>query len=84
MAWTDFTCEQHKRKTQCYPSDLTDAEWKIVWPFLPGRNRLGRPRKVDLRRIWNAIQYLAAAGCAWSLLPQDFPPVSTVRYYFYR
>ncbi len=45
---------------------------------------LGRPRKVLLRRVWDAIQYLAAAGCAWSLLPKDFPPVSTVRYYFYR
>ena len=84
MAWTEFTRAQHRRETRRYPSDLTDAEWKIVRPLLPGRNRLGRPRKVDLRRVWNAIQYLAAAGCAWSLLPQDFPPVSTVRYYFYR
>jgi transposase len=39
---------------------------------------------VKLRRVWNAIPYLAASGCAWSLLPKGFPPVSTVRYYFYR
>jgi transposase len=84
MAWTEFTRSQHRRKTKRYPSDLTDGEWKIVRQLLPGRNRLGRPRKVALRRVWNAIQYLAAAGCAWSLLPKDFPPVSTVRYYFYR
>ena len=83
MAWTELTRAQHRRKTKRYPSDLTDAEWKIVRPLLPGRNRLGRPRKVNLRRVWNAIQYLAAGGCAWSLLPKDFPPVSTVRYYFY-
>ena len=84
MAWTELTRAQHRRKTKRYPSDLTDAEWKIVRPLLPGRNLLGRPREVKLRRVWNAIQYIAASGCAWSLLPKDFPPVSTVRYYFYR
>jgi len=25
----------------------------------------------------------ACAGCAWRMLPNDFPPASTVRYYFY-
>lgn len=84
MAWTELTRAKHKRKTKRYPSDLTDGEWKMVRPLLPGRNRLGRPREVKLRGIWNAIQYIAASGCAWSLLPKDFPPVSTVRYYFYR
>lgn len=84
MAWTELTRTKHNRKTDGYQSDLTDEEWAVVHPFLPGRNRLGRPRQVDLRKIWNAIQYIAASGCAWSLLPKDFPPVSTVRYYFYR
>ena len=78
-----FQLGVHKQDTTRYPSDLTDAEWAIVGPLLPGPNRLGRPRTVDLRRVWDAIQYLAAAGCAWSLLPKDFPPVSTVRYYFH-
>jgi transposase len=84
MAWTELTRAQHNRKTARYPSDLKDEEWAVVCPLLPGPNRLGRPRTVDLRQVWNAIQYIAAAGCAWSLLPRDFPPVSTVRYYFYR
>jgi transposase InsO family protein len=34
--------------------------------------RLGRPRQVKLRQVWDAIQYLAAAGCVWSLLPNVF------------
>jgi len=84
MAWTELTRTQHKRKTARYPSDLTAEEWAVIRPFLPGPSRLGRPRKVDLRKVWDAIQYIAASGCAWSLLPRDFPPVSTVRYYFYR
>ncbi len=84
MAWTELTRLQYKRKTARYPSDLTAEEWAVVCPLLPGPNRLGRPRTVDLRQVWNAIQYIAASGCPWSLLPRDFPPVSTVRYYFYR
>ena len=84
MAWTELTRTQHMRNTTRYPSDLTDAKWNVVRPLLPDRNHLGRPREVDLREVWNAIQYIAASGCAWSLLPKDFPPVSTVRYYFYR
>ncbi|MCP4208951.1 MAG: IS5 family transposase [Shimia sp.] len=83
MAWTEITRQRYERTAQRYSSDLTDEEWAAVSPLLPGRNLLGRPRKVDLRSVWNALQYIAAAGCAWSLLPKDFPPVSTVRYYFY-
>ena len=64
MAWTELTRAEHSRRTTRYPSDLTDSEWEIVRPLLPGRNRLGRPRQVELRRVWNAIQYVAASGLA--------------------
>ncbi len=84
MPWTEITRKHYERGTGRYSSDTTDEEWAIISPLLPGRNRFGRPREVDLRDIWDAIGYIAAAGCAWSLLPKDFPPVSTVRYYFYR
>ncbi len=59
MSWTELTRAQHMRKTKSYPSDLTDAEWKIVRPLLPGCNRLGRPRQVELRRVWDAIGVVA-------------------------
>ncbi len=84
MSWTELTRCRYERNSDDYSSDVTDAEWMVISPLLPGRNRLGRPRRVELRKVWDAIQYIAAAGCAWSLLPHDFPPVSTVRYYFYR
>jgi len=83
MAWTEFTRKLHERASPRYSSDVTDAEWSIIGPLLPGPNQLGRPREVELRSVWDAIQYIASAGCAWLLLPKDFPPVSTVRYYFY-
>jgi putative transposase len=36
-----------------------------------------------VREIVNAIWYLARSGCAWRMLPHDFPPWKTVSYYFY-
>src|SRR3546814_6592777 len=43
----------------------------------------GRPRTTDLRDVFDAILYSASTGCQWRMLPNDFPPVSTVRRYFY-
>jgi putative transposase len=31
----------------------------------------------------NAILYILATGCQWRALPKDFPPRSTIQYYFY-
>ncbi|MAS44217.1 MAG: IS5/IS1182 family transposase, partial [Rhodobacteraceae bacterium] len=63
--------------------DLTDREWGLIAPLLPGPRRLGRPRSTDLRAVVNAIQYIASTGCQWSQLPRDFPPFTTVQRYFY-
>jgi putative transposase len=64
-----------------YPSDLTDEQWQIIAPLLPPAKPGGRPRSVDLREIVNAIFYLNRSGCAWRLLPHEFPPWGTVHYY---
>lgn len=61
-----------------YPSDLTDAEWQLLEPLLPAPKATGRPRKWDLRLILNGIFYLVRSGCAWRMLPREFPPWSTV------
>jgi putative transposase len=42
----------------------------------------GRPAKWTRREIVNAILYVLKTGCAWHLLPHDFPPYSTVFWYF--
>jgi transposase len=83
MAWTETTRAQHDRRSQRYASDLTDAEWALVAPFMPPPNAIGRPREVDLREVANAILYMASTGCQWDQLPKDFPPRSTVQRYFY-
>lgn len=67
---------------QAYPSDVNDAEWRIIEPLFPGTQAIGRPRKVDLREIINGIFYVLHSGCTWRALPHDLPPWQTVYNYF--
>ena len=83
MAWTETTRARYERHSGRYASDLTDQEWGLIAPFLPPPKTTGRPRSTAMRDVLDAILYIASAGCAWRMLPNDFPPVSTVRYYFY-
>lgn len=83
MAWTETARRDHARRGRGYSSDLTEREWRLIAPLLPGPRRLGRPRTTDLRAVVNAIQYIASTGCQWSQLPRDFPPFTTVQRYFY-
>ena len=83
MAWTEFTRRRYERSGGKYASDATDAEWALVAPLMPLVRRTGRPWTTDLREVFDAILYIATTGCQWRMLPNDFPPVSTVRRYFY-
>jgi len=69
-----------------YPSDLTDWQWEMVQPLIPGpysaTRRGGRPREVDMREVLNTILYLVRSGCQWDMLPHDLLPKSTVYEYF--
>jgi putative transposase len=84
MPWTDITRAEHNRTNVRYPSDLTDEEWAVALPFVPPPRPGGRPRTTDMREVLNAVLYMAGGGIAWRMLPKDFPPVSTVRGYFYQ
>src|SRR5262245_8843343 len=65
-----------------YPSDLSNAQWIVVEPHIPPEPPLGAPREVDMREVVNAILYLNRTGVQWAFLPHDFPPKSTVHYYY--
>jgi putative transposase len=65
-----------------YSTDLTDAQWAMIEDTFCIMSDRGRPREVDMREIVNAIFYISKTGCHWGLLPKDFPPKSTVYYYF--
>ena len=61
-----------------YPSDLSDAEWALLAPLLPPPKPTGRPRKWPDRLIADAVFYVLRSGCAWRMLPREFPPWPTV------
>jgi len=84
MPWTEITRPDYDRRGQRYASDCSDEEWALAAPFMPPVSKVGRPRTTDMRAVWNAIQYMATTGCQWAQLPKDFPPFTTVQYYFYQ
>lgn len=65
-----------------YPTDLSDAQWKRIAPLIPPAKPGGRPRSTDMREVMNAIFYITRTGCAWRMLPHEFPHWRTV-YEFY-
>ena len=81
--WTEITRRKYERDGLRYASDLSDAEWTLIALHMPPAKALGRPRTTDLRDVMDAILYMASTGCQWAMLPNDFPPPSTVQRYFY-
>src|SRR5438132_5011427 len=68
---------------KAYSTDLSDQEWQLIEPLLPGPKHLGRKIEYSRREILNAIFYLNRSGCTWRDLPGDFPPYGTVSYYYH-
>ena len=67
-----------------YPSDLTDAQWRLIERRIPPAEPGGRRRTVNMRKVVNGILYLVRTGCSWRQLPHDLPPWGTVHYYYRR
>ena len=65
-----------------YQTDLNQAQWQILQPLVPVPLPGGRPAKYPRREIINALLYVLRTGCAWRLLPHDFPPWKSVYGYF--
>jgi putative transposase len=64
-----------------YPTDLSDKEWDLIKHLVPEAKPGGRPEKYPKREILNGIFYILRGGCAWRLLPHDFPPWQIVYHY---
>lgn len=71
-------------KTKRYTSDLNEREWQVLEGLLTiYKARRGRPMKLALRAVANAIFYVIRNGCTWANLPGEFPNYQSV-YYHYR
>ena len=84
LMWTVANRGRSDRSKLRYPSDLIDAEWGLVEPFIPAAKRGGNKRTVDIREVVNGVMYVLSTGCQWAALPRDLPPRSTVNDDFLR
>lgn len=61
-----------------YPSDVSDAEWEFLLPYLTLMREDSPQRSHDMREVFNAVRYLVKSGCHWRMLPHDFPDWTVV------
>ena len=80
--WTMENRHRYDRDKLRYPSDLTDAEWRLIRPLIPPAKRGGGKRTVNMREVVNGVMYVLSTGCQWRYIPKDLPPRSTVNGYF--
>lgn len=67
--------EAHRRQApeQTYPSCLTHAEWGLVEDLFDNNGGRGMPPKYPRRLLIDACCYVVRSGCAWRMLPKEFP-----------
>jgi transposase len=65
-----------------YPTDLSDAQWRLIAHLVPEPKFGGRPAKYRRREIVNAVLYQTRNGGSWRSMPHDLPPYRIVFHYF--
>ena len=61
-----------------YKSDVSDAEWEFLVPYLTLMREDAPQREYTLRDQFDAMRYVVKTGCQWDFLPHDFPPWTAV------
>lgn len=61
-----------------YPSDVTDAEWTFVVPYLTLMKEDAPQREHPLREVFNGLRWIVRTGAQWRMMPNDLPPWHTV------
>ena len=56
-----------------YPSDVSDAEWDFLLPYLTLMRADAPQRSADLREVYDALRYVVKTGCQWRQMPHDLP-----------
>ncbi len=56
--------------------ELSDDQWVLILPLLPGQKRRGRPRTDD-RLTLNGILWVLRSGARWKDLPPKYGSRST-------
>ena len=79
MAWNKTTQEQYKRPMDRFETDVMNAKCAIIATLIPPASKMGRPRKHDVREVFNAVQFMLGTGCQWRLIPKCFLPFTTIQ-----
>jgi transposase len=61
-----------------YPSDVSDAEWEFLAPYMTLMRDDAPQRGYALRDLFDGLRYVVKTGCQWRYLPHDFPPWTAV------
>jgi putative transposase len=57
---------------------LTNAQWRLLKPFICVEGKRGRQFKSNIRKVVNGILYVSHTGCQWRSLPREFGPWTRV------
>ena len=70
----------HFKVTEFQP--LTDNQWSKIQNILEKPYTTGRPRKINLRNIFDGLRHLVRTGCQWRNIDKTYGTKSILRYYF--
>ena len=59
---------------KAYPSDVSDAEWALVAPYLTLMTEDAPQRDYPLREVFNGLRWIVRGGSSWRMMPHDLPP----------
>jgi transposase len=57
--------------------ELTDEQWAVIEPLLPGQKPGPGRRRADTRRTLNGILHVLKTGCAWADMPRAYGAPTT-------
>ena len=61
-----------------YPTDVSDAEWALVAPYLTLMTEDAPQREHSLREVFNGLRWIVRAGSSWRMMPHYLPPWDVV------
>src|SRR5579862_9846282 len=70
----EFAAGKGTAGREAYPSDVSDAEWAFVAPYLTLMRHDAPQREYELREAFNGLRWLVRTGAQWRMLPNDLPP----------
>ena len=59
---------------KAYPTDVSDAEWALVAPYLTLMTEDAPQRDFPLREVFNGLRWIVRSGPSWRLMPHGLPP----------